>query len=47
MQKSSQTWEELKKFWIKKPYAEIGFRTNQGRKLSHSNGNYNSRCGKI
>ena len=28
MQKSPQTWEELKEFWIKKLHAEIGFRTN-------------------
>ena len=29
MQKSPQTWEELKEFWIKKLHAEIGFRTNK------------------
>ena len=28
-QKSPQTWEELKEFWIKKLHAEIGFRTNK------------------
>ena len=29
MQKSPQTREELKEFWIKKLHAEIGFRTNK------------------
>ena len=29
MQKSPQTWEKLKEFWIKKLHAEIGFRTNK------------------
>ena len=29
MQKSPQTWEELKEFWIKKFHAETGFRTNE------------------
>ena len=29
MQKSPQTWEELKEFWIKKLHAEIAFRTNK------------------
>ena len=29
IQKSPQTWEELKEFWIKKFHAEIGFRTNK------------------
>ena len=28
MQKLPQTWEALKEFWIKKPHAEVGFRTN-------------------
>ena len=29
MQKSPQTWEKLKEFWIKKLHAEIGFRTTK------------------
>ena len=29
MQKSPQTWKELKEFWIKKLHAEIGFRINK------------------
>ena len=29
MQKSPQTREELKEFWIKKLHAEIGFRINK------------------
>ena len=29
MQKSRQTWEELKEFWIKKLHVEKGFRTNK------------------
>ena len=29
MQKSPQTWEERKEFWIKKLHAEKGFRTNK------------------
>ena len=29
IQKSPQTWEERKEFWIKKLHAEKGFRTNK------------------
>ena len=29
MQKSPQTWEELKEFWIMKRHAEIGFGTKK------------------
>ena len=29
MQKSPQTWEELKDIWIKKLHTEIGFRANK------------------
>ena len=29
MQKSPQTWEELKEFWVKKLHVQIGVRTNK------------------